>query len=126
MRIVAAVLAFAIASLLASPAALAEPCRRGPQCPRFCCCNPPLVRVCGWVWNDYFQRDVMQCWCHNPSAGGGASGPGSYGTAEIHKRNVPTVTPGPGPTGAMIWTRRRAGVIGAPVAPRLMRRWMVR
>jgi hypothetical protein len=62
------------------------------------------------------------CRCQ-PNSGGSSGGPGSYGHAEIHKKNVPTVKPsgGIGPMSVSrrpAWIMRRApmGVAAPPAA----------
>jgi len=81
-----------LASLLLSAPAVAEPCSHPGSKKGHCYCKPPLTKVCGPVWNEYFHQNFTQCWCHNPAAGDAGFG-GSYGHAEIHKKNVPQTHP---------------------------------
>jgi hypothetical protein len=79
----------AIALALLPDAALAQFCHPGA-----CACRPSQTVVCGWRFYKPIHRNIYICWCQNPSAGGG--GVGSYGQAEIHKKNVPVTHPAPG------------------------------
>jgi hypothetical protein len=86
-----AAVAICVFSLLlgSADAALADPCSSGSG--KKCVCDPPLVRVCG-PKGTYHKT----CWCVRPGATNGGSWGGSYGHAEIHKKNVPQTHPTPG------------------------------
>lgn len=100
--------------------AAAEPCGHPGSHKGYCYCKPPLTKACGPVWNEYFKQNFTECWCHNPSADDNGF-VGSYGHAEIHKKNVPQTHPTP--TGN-IYMRSAAGVrtMRRP-AVGMMRRW---
>jgi hypothetical protein len=70
--------------------AAADPCSSGGG--KKCKCDPPLTRVCGPKDDPYKKT----CWCEYRAGGG--YGTGSYGKAEIHKKNVPQTHPTPSPT----------------------------
>ena len=101
--------------LLHDPAA-ADPCSSGSG--KKCRCDAPLTRVCGPKDDPYHKT----CWCENrQGGGGGSSGWGSYGKAEIHKKNVPQTHPVPSATA---YQRGAFGLrqIRTP-APGALRRW---
>ena len=85
-----------VVCLLLPAAAAAEPCSMPGSHKGHCYCEPPLTKQCGPVWNEYFQQNFTECWCNNPSAEDNGFG-GSYGHAEIHKKNVPQTHPTPFP-----------------------------
>ena len=104
----------AFALVLLPGFAMAQPC--GPGRPN--ACRPPLTQVCGVAWANHVNRNVCRCWCQYPSAGSSSSGSGSYGKAEIHKKNLPQTHPTP--SGNM-YMRGAAGVRTPAVG--VMRRW---
>lgn len=115
------------ACLFLSAPAAAEPCSHPGSKKGYCYCEPPLTKVCGPVWNEYFHQNFTECWCHNPAAGDSGYG-GSYGHAEIHKKNVPQTYPTPGP--GMLYARPfmyPRGAFGMRTMRRpavgVMRRW---
>ena len=112
-------LAIVLAYLFLSAPAVAEPCSMPGSHKGHCYCKPPLTKECGPVWNEYFHRNFMECWCHNPAAGDAGYGGGSYGHAEVHKKNVPQTHPTPGP--GMLYARPYMHPRGA-VGMRMMRR----
>lgn len=91
MRTILALCLSGLLVLALNGAALAEPCSSGSG--KKCVCDPPLIRKCG-PKGSYHKT----CWCERPGAAGGSvSGWGSYGHAEIHKKNVPQTHPTPSP-----------------------------
>ena len=89
-------LVIVLGCMLAPAPAAAEPCSHPGSKKGYCYCKPPLTRECGPVWNEYFHQNFTECWCHNPAAADAGYG-GSYGHAEIHKKNVPQTHPTPDP-----------------------------
>lgn len=70
------------AAILLAGSVMAQPCT-----PHSCVCDPPLTKVCGQI--HIGNHTGFRCWC---KAAGSDVG-GSYGKAEIHKKNVPTTHP---------------------------------
>ncbi len=70
-----------------------------------CTCPPAFVKECR-----PHQKGGLRCLCRDP----GWSGVNPGGKAELHKKNVPTVKPGGGPTNAYWQTSRQPRMHAAP------------
>jgi hypothetical protein len=83
-----------------------------------CTCAPGFVKECKWR-----PRPSSRCLCREPGADWGIN-PG--GKAELHKKNVPTVTPGGGGPASAYWqTSRRPRAYAAPRYQMQRQRWEV-